>query len=156
MNNHTHYVLSTMTASVSYTVYRHPEGKNGKPDLQNPVEVGKVTVRGGASLPSAKSGFGEVTEDHEGSPLWTPSGVVTPISTADYEALQAHPVFLRHQKAGLVKFVGQELMGNHAKIKSVSRDMDKDHLRQLDTKTHATRVKVVTASVKQATESHIL
>lgn len=148
MSNHTHYVLSTMTASVGYSVFDTPAG----PD--NPVLRKKIVVRGGASIPSLKSGFGEASEDHNGSPLWTPSGVVTPVSKEDYELLKEHPIFIKHQNAGLVKFVGQELMGNHNKVKSVSRDMEKDSLRQLNKDTMATRAKVTTASISQ--ETHVL
>lgn len=100
------YVLSVMTSSVSYTFFHHPT-----PD--NPVERAKITIRGGASLPSTKSGFGERTEDHEGTPLWTADGVVTPISEEQYAMLKEHPIFIKHEKAGLVKFVGATLTDNH-------------------------------------------
>ena len=67
----TKYVLSTMTNSVSYAIW----GNVG--DL--PVMRQKVTIKGGAGLPSISSGFGEVSKDGEGSPLWTADGVITPI-----------------------------------------------------------------------------
>lgn len=108
------HIISTMTNAVAYTFW----GKAG--DL--PVPVGKITIQGGANLPSLSSGFGEMTKDGEGKPLWTPQGVVTPISDEAYEKLKGHVVFQKHLDKGFVKVLEREPRG-HKDVSRVVKDM---------------------------------
>jgi hypothetical protein len=86
----THYILSTMTDSISYAFYNDVDGL--------PVMRDKVTIKGGTGLPSHTSGFGEVSNDGEGKPMWTPDGVVTPISDERYDQARHHRQSQRNQK----------------------------------------------------------
>lgn len=111
----TKYIISTMTNSVSYANW----GFAG--DL--PVIRSKVTIKGGANLPSLTSGFGEVSKDGEGAPLWTPNGMITPISDEQYETIKDHKLFKQHIEKGLLKVIEKDLTGNHKAIKNITLDM---------------------------------
>lgn len=132
------YILSTMTNSVSYTVYE----KIGN----LPVPKKKVTIYGGANLPSLRSGFGEMTSDGQGAPMWTAAGIITPVSDADYEILKEHYLFKKHLAKGLVKPINQDIRGNHAEVKrQVNTNMTKrDGFAQQSNDTFAQKIKVST------------
>ena len=127
------HILSTMTSPVSYCFYDYVN------DL--PVVRKRVTVAGGAGLPSLKSGFGEVGSDQEGKPLWTADGIVSRVSANDYDLLKDHPVFKKHLAKGYLKVVSSEVDGNHKKVKELASDMAQDGFRQLTPSTARLRVK---------------
>jgi hypothetical protein len=135
------YVISTMTNSISYCRYR----KVG--DL--PILQDKVTVRGGAGLPSLKSGFGEQHQTDEGIPMWTAEGVVTPVSDENYDILKEHWLFQKHMKEGFLKVVNHDILGNHKEVKHEVGSMRKrDDFAQLtndDVKNRKITVKTISS-----------
>jgi hypothetical protein len=147
----TKYVLSTMTDSVSYAVYNYV-GDTSKEAKVGPLPVvrKKITIFGGAGIPSARSGFGDVTNDAEGSPIWTAAGMVTPVSDENYEILKDHWLFQKHQAAARVKVLNNDITGNHKAVKKEVATMHReDHHAQLTPATVKSRVMVKTPS-KQA------
>lgn len=142
----TKYVLSTMTNGVNYAFWS--EVKKGQ-DV--PVMRDKIFIHGGAGLPSLKSGVGEMTKDGEGIPMWTPAGVVTPISDERYDKLKDHPLFKKHLEGGFVKVVNQDITGNHKAIVREVASMEKnDGFAQLNAKTikdHVRAIKISTDSI---------
>ncbi len=77
------YVFSTLTASHDFPQW---ESKRGNDQL--PRAKGMIRILGGANLP-AKT-------------MVTPRGVMTPITDAQYEILQANPAFQRFVKRGFM------------------------------------------------------
>lgn len=138
----TQYVLSTMTNSVSYAFYQNVG------DL--PVMRDKVTIKGGAGLPSLKSGFGEMARDGEGLPIWTAAGMVTPLSDERFDVLKEHPLFKKHVDGGFLKVLSKDITGNHKEVERQVATMEKsDGFAQLtkDTIGAHTKVKVSTDSI---------
>ncbi len=136
------YILSTMTMSVSYASFTHAG------DL--PVLREKITIKGGANLPSTKSGFGEQTNDEDGIPIWTASGFVTPISDEKYDRLKDHKLFKQHLEKGLVKVINHDITGDHRAVKKLVVGMvQRDDFAQLTPATIGlhTKVKVSTKSI---------
>ena len=122
------FVLSTQTGSVSYCFF----DKIG--DL--PVIRDKVTIHGGAHIPSLKSGFGEMSRDGEGHPLWTADGIVTPLREERYALLKEHWLFKKHQDEGRVKVLSEDITGNHKAVVRETRTMMKaDEFAQLNPET---------------------
>lgn len=121
------FVISTMTDSVGYTFFRNVG------DL--PVPQKKILIRGGADLPSMKSGFGEMSRNSEGQPLWTASGVATPVSDSDYELLKDHWLFKKHLDSGKLKVVTHDIRDDYKAVKKEVRSMetgwDSDKAKQL-------------------------
>lgn len=141
----TKYVLSTMTNTVNYAFWS--DIKKGQ-DV--PVMRDKITIHGGTGLPSLKGGFGEMVKDGEGTPMWVPEGVVTPISDERYDKLKEHPLFKKHLDGGYVKVVNQDITGNHkAVVREVASMERRDGFAQLNAKTLKNHVK----SIKISTES---
>lgn len=143
----TQYILSTMTNSVSYANW----GKVG--DL--PVMKNKVTIKGGTGLPSISSGFGEVTKDGEGSPLWTASGMITPISDEQYDLIKDHKLFKQHIEKGLIKVLKSDISGNHKAVQSATSNMIKrDGFAQLTPATigEHTKVKISNREIEADTQ----
>lgn len=135
------YVISTMTNSVSYRFYRNVESKGGT----LPVVQDSITIRGGAGLPSLKSGFGDMNSDGEGHPIWTAEGMVTPLSEARYDILKTHKLFQDHLEGGYVKVVNKDLTGNHAAVKKEIGGMaGRDNFAQLTPATASNKIKVKT------------
>lgn len=128
------YILSTMTSGVNYTTYRTVGGV--------PVVLKKVLIHGGAGIPSAKSGFGEVIANDEGQPIWTADGIVTPISEEDYLHLKDHPVFQKHMDKGYLKVINADIRGNHKQVQKYAGDMKRDGFAQLNKDNIKSRVKV--------------
>lgn len=128
------YILSTMTSNVSYTLY------NMIGDL--PVARKKIRVYGGAGLPSASSGIGDLSRDKDGKPLWTPSGVITSVSDEDAEILEKHPVFKKHYDAGYIKFVQGDISHSTREMDKATNRMNRDGFQQLTKSTINSRVKV--------------
>lgn len=127
------YVLSTMANAVNYTFYT--EGG----DL--PRVKHKILVQGGATLPSRTRGFGEMSKASDGTPMWTPSGIVTPVTPENLEMLKGHPVFKKHLEAGLVKILEKDLTTNHKEVAKAASDMSADGFAQLTAKTINQRIK---------------
>jgi hypothetical protein len=131
------YVVSTMTAGVSYCFWLTIDGL---PRIQD-----KITVRGGANLPSTKDGFGERSGDGEGQPMWTPAGVVTPIRRDRYEKLKEHDLFKKHLALGFVSVTTQDVTDNHKAVKKIVAGMEPaDGFAQLTPATYKDRVKITT------------
>lgn len=139
------YVLSTMTNSVKYAFYDTTK-------LDNPVMRKEIFVRGGASIPSNRSGFGEQTQNSEGVPIWTAAGFVTPINDADFELLKDHPVFKSHLEKNLVKVVNNDITGNHAAIVKHASGMESDGFRQLNASTLKQKIKVSESTLSKEQE----
>jgi hypothetical protein len=136
------YVISTMTNSVSYCRYQ----KVG--DL--PILQDKVTIRGGAGLPSLKTGFGDQHETPDGIPMWTAEGVVTPISDENFDILKEHWLFKKHTEQGFVRVMKQDILGNHKAVKhEVANGMTKKdahaQLTSADVKNRKITVKTITS-----------
>lgn len=128
------YVLSTMSAAVAYTLY------DMIGDL--PVPRRKVTVHGGAGMPSDTSGYGHMTKDGNGRPLWTPDGMVTEVTDEEAELLKAHPVFSKHHDAGYVKFLNADVSQSSRAMDKATASMNRDGFQLLDKSTLKQRVKV--------------
>lgn len=144
------YILSTMTNSVSYAFYRNVG------DL--PVMRDKITIKGGTGLPSIRSGFGEVSKDGEGTPLWTANGIITPIEDGRYEQLKDHPIFLKHLEQGFVKVLERDISENHREVTKQVATMEKrDGFAQLNPSTIAahTKVKISTKHIDSDTQFRI-
>jgi hypothetical protein len=139
------YILSTMTNSMSYRVYRTIGLENPEkgPRIVAPVNSETITIRGGANRPSQKLGFGEQHEDINGNVLWTARGVVTSITAEQYERLKAHWLFQKHVEKGLMEVVNRDISGDHKAVARVARDMTaSDNQAQLTKDTVAQRIKV--------------
>ncbi|QOV06232.1 hypothetical protein CPT_Maja_012 [Burkholderia phage Maja] len=119
------FILSTMTTSVSYPFVDWAGSKEMKNGGPVPILRQKITIRGGAGLRSTRSGFGERSEDYDGHPIWTADGFVTPVSDENYERLKTHPIFVKHEKAGLVRLVDSSYQHDHGKIAKEARSMSK-------------------------------
>ena len=102
------HVLSTATSSTKF--------QDHKVVGDMPTVVKSVMVYGGANLPSAKSGFGEHATDEGGHPLWTPRGVVTPVSDEDAKFLAAHRVFQAGVEAGFYVIMDSDPGQDHKKV----------------------------------------
>lgn len=130
------YVISTMTDSVGYTFFRNVG------DL--PVPHKKIVIRGGADLPSHKSGFGEMRHNEEGQPLWTAEGVCTPVSDSDYEVLKDHWLFKKHVDGGKLKVVSRDIHDDYKavkkEVKSMETGWESDKAKQLTPETVKQRV----------------
>lgn len=134
------YIVSTMTDSISYNFYTEVKEKNEVPQL-----IEKFTIRGGRGMPSNKSGFGEQVEDLNGHPLWVADGVVTRVPADKYERLKNHWLFIKHEKAGRLRVINEDITGNHKKVRQITRSMEgADSHALLTRETLKTRVKVKT------------
>lgn len=131
------WIVSTMTDSISYTIYSEPKHKNDSPTI-----LEKITIRGGRGLPSNRSGFGERREDVSGAPLWVADGIVTKVTAERYAKLKVHPHFIRHLEQGRLRIIGEDISGNHKKVQQLSREMKgADSHALLTPQTHKARVK---------------
>jgi hypothetical protein len=134
------YVLSTMTNSVSYNHYNYIGDPNSKAGAL-PVVREKIMIHGGAGIPSARSGFGDMSNDGEGLPIWTAAGMVTPVSDTKFEALKDHWLFRQHQDSGWVKVLPSDITGNHKAIKKEVASMEqRDNHSQLTPATAKERI----------------
>lgn len=133
----TKYVISTMTNSVSYNWYDDVDGL--------PRKKFGITIHGGANLPSIRSGFGDMSRDGEGNPIWTAAGIVTPVSDENWAKLQSHPLFMKHLAAGHLECTSSDISGNHKAVSKITANMEKrDAHAQLTPETFKTRVKMKT------------
>ncbi|WVR18069.1 hypothetical protein JXVLWARM_CDS_0018 [Burkholderia phage Bm1] len=109
------YILSTMTDNVSYNVYDKTS------DL--PVVRKQVTIMGGANKASMNSGFGDMEKNSEGIPLWTPAGMVTPLSQENYDAIKDNAVFKRHLERRFLKILDKDPGKDHDKVSALVQTM---------------------------------
>lgn len=123
------YIVSTMTNAVCYTIF-----DDAAPGIVPNVKR-NIRIEGGTGIPSINSGFGEMSRDHQGTPMWTPSGTVTPVSDEDFALLQNHHVFKKHLERELVKIVGNDIVDNHKAVEKVARGMAKDDFAPLNAST---------------------
>ena len=120
------YILSTMTSGVNYAVY----GESVEGGL--PVIRKSILINGGKGLPSLTGGFGEMSKDDQGHPMWTPDGVVTAVSEENYELLKVHPLFMKHLDGGYLKVINHDILGNHKAVQREVRGMvESDNSSQL-------------------------
>jgi hypothetical protein len=92
---------------MDYTTYS--KGAGGKQ-----IPLGKISVKGGAGVADKKT-------------LLTPQGVATPVSAEELKGLKLNPVFLAHEKKGLLKTLA-DLPRNPDKA---AKDMEADKGEQL-------------------------
>lgn len=109
------YIVSTMTAPVSYCFWDSVDGL--------PVKRDSITINGGAHIPSTRSGFGIMTQGAEGQPIWTADGVVTRVPAERYALLKDNEIFKKHLARGLLAVVGSDISENHRAVKKVVSDM---------------------------------
>ncbi len=138
----TQYVISRLVNSVSYCFWNDPVSTNGLPFLRE-----KITISGGAGLPSIKSGFGDLSADGNGIPLWTADGTVNAVSDSQYEKLKDHTIFKRHVENGLIRVVTKDVSGNHKEVKKITSGMEKDGFAQLTPSTYSGKVKPISGNV---------
>lgn len=143
------YIVSTMANSVSYNTYNFigdPKSKQGV----LPVVKDKIVIHGGAGMPSLRSGFGEMTKDQDGVPMWTAEGVVTSVTDAQLAVLQDHWLFKKHQDSGHVRVLTKDVTGNHKAVVKEVASMESDErfglLKKGDKRIAASQVKVKTIS----------
>ncbi|WGN90779.1 hypothetical protein [Burkholderia phage vB_BglM_WTB] len=150
------YILSTMTTSVSYGFYHMVGSADPRSGGPVPVERKKITIRGGANLPSDRSGIGEMVQDSEGRPIWTAAGFVTPVSDADYEELKDHKIFKMHLEANLLKVLNTDLSdgnSNHKRVLAASSDMSTtDHLALMNQSRLKQKIKVIEGLSQQGSQ----
>lgn len=148
----TQYILSTMTSGVSYTFYDLPEQKyiNGKEvDPGLPRVKGQIHIAGGKGIPSLDRGFGEMSKDDQGYPMWTPSGMVTPISDEAYANLKEHPIFQKHVDGGFLKVLNSDISTNHAAVDKIAATMtERDGAAQLTPSTIKDKIKGLTPEIR--------
>lgn len=131
------YIVSTMTGDVSYCFWHNIAGL---PRIKD-----KITIRGGANLPSVKSGFGEMSADGEGTPMWTPAGVVTPLRADRYELLKEHEVFKKHVAGGYITVSNKDITENHKAVKKITEGMEpRDAFAQLNADNYKSKVAITT------------
>lgn len=135
------FVLSTMTQSVKFNIYGYPEDERMLPYVKR-----SILIHGGANLPSAKSGFGDVSNTAEGAPIWTAAGIITPVSDEDLALLMQQHVFKSQIENGYLKVINDDIRGNHRDIKrAVAADMEpRDNFAPLTKGTVEGRIKVHT------------
>jgi hypothetical protein len=143
------FIISTMTSSVSYCFWDKVEGVKG--DI-TPILREKITIYGGANIPSLKSGFGDVTKDVEDRPMWTAAGIVTTIEAEQYAKLKDHPIFMKHLDGGWVTVTNEDVTGNHKKVKKIVSGMsERDSHAQLTPDTYKQKIKVKTKLLEEET-----
>ncbi len=149
----TKFVLSTATTSVSFNTYRYVGDPNSKQGVL-PVPKVKIVIHGGAGLPSTRSGFGEMSKDAEGTPMWTASGIVTPISDEKYEILKDHWLFKKFLENGHMKVLNSDITGNHKAVQKEVRTMEQhDSFSQLTPQNVKDRVASSQTKIKELTET---
>lgn len=120
------YLLSTMTGAVAYCFY------DKGPDGGLPLEKKRIYLHGGAHLPSLSTPFGAQGKDDQGTPMWTPSGVVTAVTDEAYAELLNHDLFKKHVDGGFVRVVDAAAADSHKVVEKAVREMkDKDNSAQL-------------------------
>jgi hypothetical protein len=139
-SNHV-YIISTMSGDVSYCFWNTI---GGVPRIKD-----KITIRGGAGLPSVRSGFGEMSADGEGTPMWTASGIVTPLRADRYELLKDHEVFKKHVAKGLISISNRDITDNHKAVKKAVEGMEAhDGFAQLTPKNYKSKVSITTEKAR--------
>lgn len=139
----TKYVLSTATASTKF------QGFGNTPPGGVHTVVREVLVHGGANLASIKSGFGEMSQDDQGVPMWTPKGVVTPVTDDDAQFLAAHPTFQIGVNAGFYAILDNDPGHDHKKVARVAAAElnERDGSAPLTGETIKNKVKVSTSKL---------
>jgi hypothetical protein len=136
------YILSTMTNSVAYAVYDYVGDKQSKQGAL-PIIRKKIIIGGGANMPSNRSGFGDMSNDADGHPIWTASGIVTPVSDENFAILESHELFKKHRDRGYIKVINHDIRNNYGEVKRQVGSMErKDASAQLTKDTLKVRVNV--------------
>lgn len=113
MNPHsTKYLISTLTNTFKFVKWaKVAQG-------QMPFPERTVRVLGGANRPSLK-GWGEMSTDDQGTPMWTPDGVLTPVKPEDYAWLKEDQLFKEFVQAGHIKVLDYDPGQNHTKVRNI-------------------------------------
>ena len=141
------YILSTATASTKFQDHTKAN------DHSMLVVTRAVTVYGGSNLPSAKSGYGDMVTGDSGMPLWTPRGVVTPVSDEDAAFLAEHHAFKLGAANGFYQIMDSDPGNDHNKIKKMAAaDMTaKDKSAPMTNETIDKRLKVSAGKIDEET-----
>lgn len=150
-------ILSTLTSSFMFVQYGPPvEG-------QFPPVLRRIRIQGGANTPTNK-GFGDVSSDHRGTPMWTPRGMVTSVDDEDMTWLSADSTFKNFVDNGLLQVMsdaGAEFKNNHKKlVREVEDNMSagdthRPIVAQNDARMSA-RLKVSSGSLEAADNDHLI
>lgn len=107
-------VVSTLTCNFTFVKY-HPL-QTGQ---QIPVAARRIRIFGGANRPGMK-GYGDMTTDNEGVPLWTAAGFATQVSDEDMKWLSEDPSFKAFVDGGNLKVLeGDKRDISHDRIKRI-------------------------------------
>lgn len=141
----TKFVLSTATASTRF------QGFGDTPPGGVHTVVRQVMVHGGNNIASIKSGFGDMTADEQGIPMWTPKGTVTRVTDEDAKFLEEHPTFQIGVNAGFYTILDTDPGQDHKKIAKIAASELKnaDKSAPLTNETLAQKVKVSTAKAEE-------
>jgi hypothetical protein len=135
------FVVSKMSNSMRYQSYEISDDVN---KLPIPRVKTSILINGGAGLPSIRSGFGEMTRDESGTPIWTADGIVTPVSDEQVEMLLANKVFQKHLKSNLVKIVKKDVSDNHKEVSKIASELARDPHAPLTPETYKAKIKIST------------
>lgn len=135
-------IISTLTNNFTFVKYSIPPDKS-----QLPVALRRIRIFGGANRPSMK-GFGDMTSDNQGVPIWTAAGVSTQVSDEDMKWLGEDPTFKQFVEGGNLKVLDKQVGNDHDKIKRIVSDMSPSDshapLRKGDARTRASKIQLVT------------
>lgn len=107
-------VISTLTCNFTFVKYH-----DLVPGQQIPRAHRRIRIFGGANRPGMK-GYGDMTTDNEGVPLWTAAGFSTQVSDEDMKWLSEDPSFKAFVAGGNLKVLeGDKRDISHDKIKRI-------------------------------------
>lgn len=106
------YVISTLTNTFKFVLYSEV------PPGQMPFAKRTVRILGGANRATLK-GWGEMSTDDQGTPMWTPQGVVTPVKPEDWEWLKNDQGFKDFLMAGHLKVLDYNPGQDHNKVRRI-------------------------------------
>lgn len=95
-------VYSTLSSPVSYNIFL-PK----RTDKDRNTITQKIVIKGGANIADKN--------------IYTPKGVVTHVEDDVFAILKEHPIFLRHEKAGFLKYDS----GAHNQIEKAIKNLNK-------------------------------
>ena len=106
-------VISTLTNNFTFTKYA--PAVNG----QLPRSLRRIRIFGGTNIASLK-GFGDMTVDNNGVPIWTAAGIVTRVDKADIDwLLTENEGFKAFVDAGNIKVLESDKEIDHNRIKRI-------------------------------------
>lgn len=106
-------VISTLTNNMTFTKYAPPVAG------QIPRALRRIRIFGGTNMASLK-GFGDMTVDNNGVPIWTAAGIVTRVDKSDIEWLTTeNPGFMAFVEGGNIKVLDSDKEIDHNRIKRI-------------------------------------